>query len=248
MLCMEAAGAFGLDPTDVLPAATAMELVHTGSLVHGRLPVMGDDPRVPEPSYAVGCDDATVILAGDAFFSEALTMISHHQKGEPERLVEAIRELASAVGARGVIGGQSLTVGLGKRDPDRETLNAAHNYGTECLIVASARIGAILGGATEEEKELLASYARHVGLCMRVSSNVLKAGSASDRLASGVGGKTNHHEASFVRIYGLRGARQLADEALRGALEALGNLERDTRGLARVARFANSRSDHQPVT
>ena len=247
VLCMEVAGTFGLDAAEVLPSAAAIELLHTGSLVHSSLPVMGDVRRGSAPSCCEEFSDATVILAGDALFSEALTLIVCYQKGKPEQLIEAIRELATSASARGMIGGQAITIELGKHVADPEMLNAAYHYRTGALLMASARIGAILGGATAEEKETISEYARQLGLCVQVSSDILRASSTSKSPDQSAGGEADHQKVSFVRAYGLPGARRLADEALREALETLDRLDRDTRGLAEMIHFAYSRNNHESV-
>ena len=241
VLCLEVAGAFELDPAEALPSAAAVELLHTGSLVHDGLPAIGDGREGSEPACNEDAGEATVILVGDAFFSEALNLVTNHQEANAEQLLEVIRELATSTGAGGMIGGQAITVKLAGQIVDSGTLNTAHSYRTGALLASTARIGAALGGGTSEEKEALSEYARRLGLCAQVTADVLNAHSESEMPVNG--NKTEHEKTSFVQVYGLLGARRLADEAAREALRALDRLDRDTRGLAEMVHFAYSGTD-----
>ena len=144
-----------------------------------------------------------------------------------------------------MVGGQAITVNLANRVIDPETLNAAHDYRTGALLVAAARVGALLGGCTLEENEAVSKYARQLGLCARIRADILNACSKSEML--GDEGKTEREKTSFVQVYGLPGARRLADEAMREALEALDGLDRDTRGLAEMVHFVYSEANDKPV-
>lgn len=229
ILCMEVARSLGSDPADVLPSAAAMELIHTGSLIHDDLQALGGDGlRSKIPPCHEEFDDATAILAGDACFSESVALISTYQKGTPRQLVEVIEELAAVTGASGMIGGQVLsTMDHGALEADSEAFESMHYYRTGVLIEASARIGAILAGASAKEKEEITEYARKLGVCLRVASDTPEAASASE----------DQEKVTFVRVYGLSEARRLADEALREALESLARLDADTRWLAEMARL-----------
>ena len=167
VLCMEVAGTFGLDPAEVLPSATAIELIHTLSRIHGDLPAISDDPGSDDPAAYMEFGEATAILAGDAFFGEALALITNHQKGSPGQLLKVVRELATSTGANGMVGGQTLDLGQREGAMDPETLYALHGYKTGSLIEASARIGAILAGASIEDQEAVSRYAAYFGLCQR---------------------------------------------------------------------------------
>lgn len=230
VLCMEVARSFGSDPADVLPTAAAMELVHTGSLIHDDLQALGGDGlsgKISPCHEEFG--DATAILAGDACFSESVALISTYQKGSPSQLLEVIGELAAVTGASGMMGGQALSVmDRGDREADPEALEPMHYYRTGVLIEASARVGAILAGGGTREKKEISEYARKLGVCFRVASDTPEAAPANG----------DHEKDSFVRVYGLPEARRLADEALREALESLDRLNADTQGLAEMAYLA----------
>ena len=242
-LCMEVARSFGLNPAEVLPSAAAIELIHTFSLIHDDLPAMDDDGfRRGRPTCHKKFGEAMAILAGDAFFGESLTLITVHQKGTPQQILEVVRELAESTGVNGMAGGQALDINFTKLDITPETLSLMHAYKTGALIRASARIGAILAGATPEEQEAISEYARRLGLCFQIVDDLLNATSTTEELGKSAGSDAERGKATFVRVYGLSEARRLAEEALERALEALERIQGDTAGLAGLACFVRHRS------
>src|ERR671917_2797163 len=130
-LCMETAWIFGAEPSHVLPSAAAIELIHTYSLIHDDLPAMDDDDyRRGRPTAHKKFGEAVAILAGDAFFGEALTLITVHQDGSCEQVLDVVRELADSTGVRGMVGGQVIDMdltGIGER-ADPETLHMIHRF------------------------------------------------------------------------------------------------------------------------
>ena len=242
-LCMEVARSFGLNPAEVLPSAAAIELIHTFSLIHDDLPAMDDDDlRRGMPTCHKKFGEAIAILAGDAFFGESLTLITVYQKGTPERILGVVRELAESTGVNGMVGGQALDMSSTKQNTSPETLNMMHAYKTGALVKASARIGAILAGATLEEQEAVSEYARQLGLCFQIVDDLLNATSTTEELGKSAGSDAEQGKATFVQVYGLSEARRLAGGSLERALEALEKTKGDTAGLAELARFVHHRS------
>jgi len=243
-LCMETAWIFGADPSQVLPSAAAIELIHTYSLIHDDLPAMDDDDfRRGRPTAHKKFGEAMAILAGDAFFGEALTLITIHQRGSSEQVLEVVRELADSTGVNGMVGGQVMDMDQtgvgGKTDP--ETLYMIHSYKTGALIKSAARIGAILAGAMEEEQAAVSEYASEVGLCFQIVDDVLNATSTREELGKSAGSDAEQGKATFVGLFGLEGARREADEAAGRAMEALARVEGDTSGLRELAYFVRHR-------
>jgi geranylgeranyl diphosphate synthase, type II len=243
-LCMEVAWVCGAEPVRVLPSAAAIELIHTYSLIHDDLPAMDDDDfRRGRPTAHKEFGEATAILAGDAFFGEALTLITVHQEGSCEQVLEVVRELADSTGVNGMVGGQIMDMdqtGIGA-EVDLETLYMIHNYKTGALIKSSARIGAILAGAGEDEQAAVSEYASELGLCFQIVDDVLNATSTRDTLGKSAGSDAEQGKATFVGAYGLEGARREADKVLERALSALGRLDSDTSGLRDLAFFVRNR-------
>jgi geranylgeranyl diphosphate synthase type II len=243
-ICMEVARVFGADPAHVLPSAAAVELIHTYSLIHDDLPAMDDDDyRRGRPTCHKVFGEAMAILAGDAFFGEALTLITVDQEGTPEQILEVVRELADSTGVNGMVGGQVMDMvntGVGE-ESDPETLHMIHAYKTGALIKSAARIGAILAGASEEEQALISEYARELGLCFQIVDDILNATATTEQLGKSAGSDAEQGKVTFVGVYGLEGAREAADRSLEKALAALDAIEGDTSGLAQLAFFVRHR-------
>jgi geranylgeranyl diphosphate synthase, type II len=243
-LCMEVAWVFGMEPGRVLPSAAAIELIHTYSLIHDDLPAMDDDDfRRGRPTAHKKFGEAMAILAGDAFFGEALALITVHQEGSCEQVLEVVRELADATGVNGMVGGQVMDMdqtGVGAR-VDLETLHMIHKYKTGALIKSSARIGAILAGAGEEGQRAVSEYASELGLCFQIVDDVLNATSTREELGKSAGSDAEQGKATFVGFYGLDGARREADRALERSLAALSRVDGDTSGLRELAVFVRHR-------
>ncbi len=243
-LCMEVAEVFGAESGLVLPSAAAVELIHTYSLIHDDLPAMDDDDfRRGRPTVHKKYGEAMAILAGDAFFGESLTLITVHQEGSAEQVLEVVRELAGSTGVNGMVGGQVIDMAQtgvgGSADP--ETLRMIHTCKTGALIKSSARIGAILAGVGEEEQAAVSKYAMELGLCFQIVDDVLNATSTSEALGKSAGSDAEQGKATFVGVYGLDGARKQADASEERALAALSRVDGDTSGLEEMARFVRNR-------
>jgi geranylgeranyl diphosphate synthase, type II len=243
-LCMEVADVFGAEPELVLPSAAAIELIHTYSLVHDDLPAMDDDDfRRGRPTAHKKYGEAMAILAGDAFFGEALTLITVHQEGSCEQVLEVVRELADSTGVNGMVGGQVIDMdqtGVGEA-AHPETLHMIHTYKTGALIKSSARIGAILAGAGTEEQAAISEYAIKLGLCFQIVDDLLNATSTREALGKSTGSDAEQGKATFVGVYGLSGAKREADEAAKRALKALSMVDGDTSGLEELVHFVRHR-------
>ena len=243
-LCMEVADVFGAEPGLVLPSAAAIELIHTYSLVHDDLPAMDDDDfRRGRPTAHKKYGEAMAILAGDAFFGEALTLITVHQEGSCEQVLEVVRELADSTGVNGMVGGQVIDMdqtGVGEA-ADHETLRMIHTYKTGALIKSSARIGAILAGAGTEEQAAISEYAKKLGLCFQIVDDLLNATSTREALGKSAGSDAEQGKATFVGVYGLSGAKREADEAAKRALKALSMVDGDTSDLEELVLFVRHR-------
>jgi geranylgeranyl diphosphate synthase type II len=243
-LCMEVAWIFGAEPSRVLPSAAAIELIHTYSLIHDDLPAMDDDDfRRGMPTAHKKFGEAMAILAGDAFFGEALTLITVHQQGSCDQVLDVVRELADSTGVNGMVGGQIMDMdqtGQGEVT-DPETLYMIHKYKTGALIKSSARIGAILAGASREEQSAVSEYASELGLCFQIVDDVLNATSTREELGKSAGSDAEQGKATFVGVFGLEGAKSEADGAAKRALGALARVDGDTSGLQELAYFVRHR-------
>ncbi len=243
-LCMEVADVFGAEPGLVLPSAAAIELIHTYSLVHDDLPAMDDDDfRRGRLTTHKKYGEAMAVLTGDAFFGESLTLITVHQEGSCEQVLEVVRELADSTGVNGMVGGQVIDMdqtGVGE-EADLETLHMIHAYKTGALIKSSARIGAILAGATEVEQAAVSEYATELGLCFQIVDDLLNATSTREALGKSAGSDAEQGKATFVGVYGLSGTEREADKAAEKAASALATIDGDTSGLQELVLFVRHR-------
>src|SRR6266487_3537128 len=146
VLALATARAIGADPASVLPAAAAIELIHTYSLIHDDLPAMDDDElRRGRPTSHVKFGEDVAILAGDGLFAEAMKLFASRQGGEPARVLAALGELAAAAGVGGMVGGQYLDIkAVGELDP--EGLRDLHALKTGRLIAASVAVPLTIAG------------------------------------------------------------------------------------------------------
>ncbi|MDN5697798.1 MAG: polyprenyl synthetase family protein [Rubrobacter sp.] len=246
-LCMEVARVLGADPESVLPAAAAVELIHTYSLIHDDLPAMDDDDyRRGRLTTHKKYGEALAILSGDAFFGEAMTLITARQEGTADRRLAAVHALASATGVNGMVGGQvidMMNTGSGSA-ADEQTLTLIHGFKTGALIRAAARMGAVLAGAEEERLAAVSEYASELGLCFQIVDDLLNATATPEELGKSAGSDAEKEKATFVGVYGVEGTRREADAALERALLALDRAfpgGEESGGLRGLATFVRNR-------
>ena len=246
-LCMEVARLFGADPASVLPAAAAVELIHTYSLIHDDLPAMDDDDyRRGRLTTHKKYGEALAILSGDAFFGEAMMLLTARQEGSAEQRLAAVHALASATGVNGMVGGQvidMMNTGSGS-EADERTLALIHGFKTGALIRAAARMGAVLAGAEEEPLRAVSEYASELGLCFQIVDDLLNATATPEELGKSAGSDAEKEKATFVGVYGVEGTRREADAALERALSALDRAfpaSEDAGGLKGLATFVRNR-------
>ena len=161
VLALATARALGADPAGFLPAACAIELIHTYSLIHDDLPAMDDDElRRGLPTSHVKFGEDVAILAGDGLFAEAVRLFCE-QPGEPARVLAALAELSAATGVDGMVGGQYVDVA--GEETDAEGLRALHALKTGRLIAASVGVVLILEGLPEPETIPYRRFAKRAG-------------------------------------------------------------------------------------
>ncbi|MBI2962535.1 MAG: polyprenyl synthetase family protein [Deltaproteobacteria bacterium] len=175
ILVLAAAEAVGAEARPLLPFACAAEMVHAYSLVHDDLPAMDDDDlRRGRPTNHKVFGEGIAILAGDGLLTEAFAVMSRDRAAPPvERRLAAIRELAAAAGAEGMVGGQTADVLAEGRAADLPEVESIHRRKTGALLRACVRIGALLGGADAASLERLSRYGETIGLAFQVADDLL---------------------------------------------------------------------------
>ncbi|QQS49528.1 MAG: polyprenyl synthetase family protein [Acidobacteriota bacterium] len=223
----------------LLPAACALEMIHTYSLIHDDLPAMdNDDLRRGMPTNHVVFGEGMAILAGDALLTQAFRTLADCEGGTPEQKIRVFSEVAGAAGTvNALIGGQVLDLQFEGRPVTGEQLEEIHRAKTGALIRCAVRIGAIIGGADEAQLEALTIYGEKAGLAFQVADDLLDETATSEELGKTAGKDAASHKATYTALYGIDGARRMADRLCREALSALRTIDRETGPLEEIARF-----------
>jgi geranylgeranyl diphosphate synthase, type II len=236
---------FGAPENALLPAACALEMIHTYSLIHDDLPAMdNDDLRRGRPTNHKVYGEAMAILAGDALLTQAFITLTNLEGVSAETKVRLIAEVAQAAGTvNALIGGQVLDIQNEGRSVTAEELDAIHRAKTGALIRCCVRVGAIIGGASESELEQLTQYAEKAGLAFQVADDVLDATATSEELGKTAGKDEAAQKATYVSLYGIETARQRAAQLCQEAISAVQSIGRETTQLEAIAQFIIERKN-----
>ena len=225
VLCLAAAEAVGGKPQAVLPAACALEIVHTYSLIHDDLPAMdNDDLRRGKPTCHVAFDEATAILAGDALLTLAFQVLSSVQSttgNQASGWLKVIHIISTAAGYRGMIRGQMLDMAAEGQHLTVAELKSMHALKTGALIEASLLCGALLAGARKRQMDILKTYARSIGLAFQVTDDILNVEGNPKIMGKAVGTDELREKSTYPAILGLERSRQFAKDLVDEALQAL---------------------------
>jgi len=228
---------------DIVPCASALEVIHTYSLIHDDLPAMDDDDlRRGRPTSHKVFGEAMAILAGDALLTEAFLMVLDTDgKAGRGALLDAIRELASASGVRGMVGGQVQDIISEGAEPDPDTLDYIHAHKTGALIAASVRLGGIVAGADEKTMEALTAYGRNLGHAFQIVDDVLDVEGDSEVLGKPTGSDREKKKMTYPALYGVEESMRRAGELIDDALRAIAHLGERAEPLRGIARFIITR-------
>ena len=220
---------------EALPAAAALECVHTYSLIHDDLPCMDDDDlRRGRPTCHRAFDEATALLAGDALLTQAFLILADRYSGRPALAARLVRELADAASGRRLVGGQMQDLlaegaaGEGRAAATPADLEFIHLSKTAAMLEAALVCGGLAGGLVGEPVETLRRAGRHLGLAFQIVDDVLDATADTAVLGKTAGKDARAGKATYVSIHGLDTARRLAAEETGRANEALRALPGDT--------------------
>lgn len=214
MLCFAATEMFGGDLDAAKPAAVALEMIHTMSLIHDDLPAMdNDDLRRGKPTNHVLYGDDVAILAGDAMLSESFAHVARCTPPSvpAKRTVRVLRILGDSVGALGLAGGQVLDLkSEGKADVDMDTLTWIHTHKTAALLIAAVSCGAVLAGAGEEDIARCEEYALKIGLAFQVADDILDVEASSEDLGKTAGKDEAVDKTTYPKLLGALQPRTLS--------------------------------------
>lgn len=220
MLALEFCRICGGTDDMILPAACALELYHTSTLIHDDLPEMDDDAlRRGKPSCHIAYGTATALLAGDTMMMMPFAWIADSKSIDDTRKIALVRELAKAGGLYGACGGQQIDLQNEKRtDVTLSELEEMYSYKTGALIIAACRMGCIAAGADAETLAAAESYAQKIGLAFQIVDDILDVTADEAALGKPIGSDIAQNKNTFVSLYGLENAKakaaQLTNEAL----------------------------------
>jgi len=241
ILCLASAEAVGGRAQDAMPAACALEMIHTYSLIHDDLPAMDDDAlRRGKPTCHIAFDEATAILAGDALLTlafEVLAAASADGDNLTNKHLEVIRIIAMAAGCRGMIQGQMLDMASESRKLTARELESMHSLKTGALIEASLFCGAIFANAGARQKKGLQIYARNIGLAFQVADDILNVEGDPDLMGKAVGTDRQHEKSTYPSLLGLEASKKFARELVHSALQALENFDKKAEPLRALATY-----------
>ena len=256
ILCLASADAVGGDRAMAMPAACAIELIHTYSLIHDDLPAMDDDTmRRGRPTLHVVAGEGMAILAGDGLLTEAFHVLAREPlSGDAHvsaRKLRVIETIAHAAGVVGMVGGQAIDLASVRPDPrgrvlpelDAAGLRAMHARKTGALIRASAVAGAIMGGGSDHQIAAIDRAAAEFGLAFQIVDDILDVEGVAATLGKTAGKDAAAGKPTYPALYGLETSRRMAAECLERAETALRQAAIDDDRLVAIGTWIVTRSN-----
>lgn len=242
-LTVSSARLFGVSQEAALQVATAIEMIHTYSLIHDDLPAMDDDDlRRGQPATHIKFGEATAILTGDALLTYAFQLLSESNvHSDPGVRCELIRALATASGFRGMVGGQMMDMEAQNEELTLDQIIRLQRLKTGELFAISCEAGAILGKAPWQIRSALRAYAHDLGLAFQIRDDLLDAEGSRDEVGKGVKKDERAGKATLVSIMGLERAREQCRILAEQAIRHLDVFDDKARNLRKMAEFVITR-------
>lgn len=238
---------FGGSGREIEPFMAAIEMIHTSSLIHDDLPCMDNDElRRGKPTTWVKYGYDMAVLAGDALLIYAVETASKAlsvETPDSARIARAIGLLAEKTGIYGMIGGQVVDVELTGQPIPGEKLDFIYRLKTGVLLEASMMIGALLGGADEEQLNIVEQIAAEVGLAFQIQDDILDVTSTAGKLGKPVLSDEKNHKTTYVTLEGVEAARRAVEDHSARALEELSQLPGRNPELEALIRFLIAREN-----
>jgi geranylgeranyl diphosphate synthase type II len=230
-----------------LPAACAVEMIHTYSLIHDDLPAMDDDSlRRGRPTNHVVYGEGMAILAGDGLLTEAFALLAAEPRDPAlaARKIRTIQTIAVAAGGCGMVGGQAIDLlAVGSSTFDQYSLQDMHARKTGALIRAAAVAGAIMGGGGDADIRAVDEYGRHLGLAFQIVDDILDVEGDAKDLGKTIGKDAKAGKPTYPSTYGLDASRRLAAERHDAAIAALQSAGLQGSRLADIADWVIKRTN-----
>jgi len=238
ILCFAGAEAVGGSADKVMPAAVALEMIHTFSLIHDDLPAMDDDSmRRGRPTNHKVFGEATAILAGDGLLAEAFCVLADARGVDHRHLVNTILDIARAAGGRGMTGGQVIDMESTGKKIGEAKLAKLHRYKTGALIKASVTSGARLCGAGAEDLTALDRYGEAVGLAFQIADDILDIEGDQQTIGKDVGSDEGKEKSTYPAAIGIEASRRQAEALVNQAVAAVGRFDERGEPLKLIARY-----------
>ncbi|MCR5378179.1 MAG: polyprenyl synthetase family protein [Fibrobacter sp.] len=227
---------FGGKGDSVWYATSALEMLHTFSLIHDDLPcVDNDDYRRGKLTSHKKFGEATAVMAGDALCVQAFELIAKTGNAR------AIETLAHLLGTYGMIGGEMTDIECEGKEVNLEIVDYIHYHKTAALIEASLLVGSLLAGASEKDMEIIRNYGRSIGLAFQIVDDILDIVSTTEELGKDAGSDIEKGKATYPSIVGLEKSRERAKELYDESIRVLDGLSCDTGILRAIAAFIITR-------
>jgi len=222
ILCLAAAEACGGKTSGALPAACAVECIHTYSLIHDDLPCMDDDDfRRGRPTTHKVFGEAVAVLAGDALATIAFEILGRTNETARHGVGEFFRELSKAAGSLFLVGGQVADMEAEKREATPAELLFIHRGKTAAMISVSLRLGAMSANATPAQVRALGKFGENLGLAFQIIDDILDITQTSKQLGKSAGKDAAAGKATYPAVFGLEKSRREAARLTKAALKAL---------------------------
>ena len=237
------AKSYGIDLKHAFTVGAAVEMIHTYSLIHDDLPCMDDDSlRRGKPTNHVVYGEALATLAGDALNTLAFGVLARMEI-DPAIRIELVNMLSVAAGAEGMVGGQILDIEGEKRNLALEELENVHVNKTGALLRFSIEAGAVLAGATNEERAALVNYGHHIGLAFQIQDDILDITATSEQLGKTAGKDIVSEKSTYPNLLTLEGAKQKLEEHYDAAIQSLQNVSIEKELLTQFAQYIVKRNN-----
>lgn len=228
----------------VMPFACALEMIHTYSLIHDDLPCMdNDDLRRGKPTNHKVFGEAMAVLSGDALLNKAFETILKNSQVSPNMTIAAMSEIATASGTEGMIGGQVIDIESEDKQIDAVTLMTLHLNKTGALIMAAAKVGALLAGGGREDLLLMEEFSRYLGIAFQIKDDILDVEGSVDALGKKTGADEENKKSTFVSIYGLEQSKKILCDYTEKAIEILSSYGERAEFLIGLCNFLLSREN-----
>lgn len=246
ILCLAATHAVGGGEKETIPAACAIEMVHTYSLIHDDLPAMDNDHlRRGQPTCHIKFNEATAILAGDALLTlafDTLATAGQNSGHLADRWLKVIQILALAAGHKGMIKGQIQDISNEGTQLDIKQLESMHTLKTGAMIETALTIGALIAGGTVEQQHHLTIYGQKIGLAFQVADDLLNINGNPQYMGKAVGTDKIRGKNTYPALLGLAESERLAKSLIEQALQALSFFNSKADPLRMIARYIIDRN------